>query len=211
LNAGTNFNLPGAAMRVALPVTHPHSLHAATFLMAARALHQRVRRRIEMAQDRVATKLAAGDAASSAAMLNDAMAMKLVCALRCRRYQSLASGDSMIGASLAALATQQRDFADRIALRIVALGGMPDYTVVGRIAQNHPAIAAGDSLFTMIEEDLAWNAVAMSAYCDIDAYLAGRDLGTWLLMEEICVFEKTHAAELARIVSIMRTRQSSVQ
>jgi bacterioferritin len=135
-------------------------------------------------------------------LLNEALATELVCALRYRRHYFVASGlaaDS-VRQQFLEHAQQELEHADRIAARIVQLNGEPDFNPRGLTERSHAEYIAGDSLESMIREDLVAERIAIDSYRQIIAYLASRDPTTRRLVEEILTREEEHAEDLARLL-----------
>jgi bacterioferritin len=89
-------------------------------------------------------------------MLQQALATELVCVLRYRRHYYVAKG---IKARFAATefkehSDEEAGHADRIAERIVQLGGDPDFNPQGLLERSHAQYHAGKELGDMITEDL---------------------------------------------------------
>jgi bacterioferritin len=75
----------------------------------------------------------AGDTASACRVLNDALATELVCVLHYKRHYFMAQGihSGPVKAEFQQHAMQEQDHADRIAARIVQLGGGPISRPIG--------------------------------------------------------------------------------
>jgi bacterioferritin len=135
-------------------------------------------------------------------LLNEALATELVCTLRYRRHYFMASGlaaDS-VRRQFLEHAQHELEHADRIAARIVQLNGEPDFNPRGLTARSHAEYIAGDSLESMIREDLVAERIAIDSYRQIISYLASWDPTTRRLLEEILAREEQHAKHLARLL-----------
>ena len=61
--------------------------------------------------------------------------------------------------------------ADELAERIVQLGGEPDFAPAGLVGRSHAEYVEGDTLASMIKEDLVAERVAIESYREIIAWL----------------------------------------
>jgi bacterioferritin len=98
------------------------------------------------------------------ALLNEALATELVCVLRYKRHFYMAQGPHA-GAAKEEFAEHAKDelgHADRIAERIVQLGGAPDFSPDGLTERSHAEYAEGHSLRDMMQEDLVAERIASS-------------------------------------------------
>lgn len=88
--------------------------------------------------------------------LNEALATELVCVLRYRRHYFMAKGIHAKGVAAEFLAHSNEELghADRLAARIVQLGGGPNFAPDELTTHSHAQYVAGDSLEEMIREDL---------------------------------------------------------
>jgi bacterioferritin len=90
--------------------------------------------------------------------------------------------------------------ADRIADRIVQLGGSPDFAPDGIARRSHAEYVEGDSLAGMIREDLVAERIAIDSYRDIIQFLGDGDPTTRRMLEEILAVEEEHADELSDLL-----------
>jgi len=144
-------------------------------------------------------------------MLNEALATEWVCVLRYKRHYFMASGINAdaVAAEFLQHAAEEADHADRIAQRIVQLGGAPDFSPAGLAERSHAEYVEGDSLESMIRENLVAERVAIDSYREIIAYLGERDSTTRRLIEEILAAEESHAEELANLLAHAHAAGSS--
>src|SRR5208282_1423076 len=110
-------------------------------------------------------------------LLNDALATELVCVQRYRRHHFVARGIHAHGVAQEFLdhSNEEQAHADAIAERIVQLGGAPDFAPAGLVSRSHAEYVEGDSLVSMIEEDLVAERIAIDSYRDIIQYLGAQD------------------------------------
>jgi bacterioferritin len=90
--------------------------------------------------------------------------------------------------------------ADEIAERIVQLGGEPDFAPAGLVGRSHAEYVEGDSLASMIKEDLVAERIAIDSYRDIIKFLGDQDPTTRRMMEGILAVEEEHADDLADLL-----------
>jgi bacterioferritin len=138
-------------------------------------------------------------------LLNNALATEIVCVLRYRRHHFMARGldSKQVADEFLEHANEEQEHADRIAGRIVQLGGAPDLSPDTLSRRSHAEYVEGTSLVDMIREDLVAERIAIDSYREIVNFLADRDSTTRRLMEEILAVEEQHADELADLLDGM--------
>jgi bacterioferritin len=134
--------------------------------------------------------------------LNEALATELVCNLRYRRHYFMASAVGGIAGFAIAdefleHANQEQAHADKLAERIVQLGGEPEFDPRGLAERSHAEYAAGTDIKSMLHEDLIAERIAIQTYSEIVRYLGDSDSSTRRLMEQILEQEEEHADDLA--------------
>jgi bacterioferritin len=162
------------------------------------ALRQRARHDIESG---AVTGSYAADRATVLRMLNEVLATELVCTLRYRRHYFMATGleAESVRQEFLEHAQDELDHADRIAARIVQLDGEPNFDPQGLAERSHAEYVTGDSLESMIREDLIAERVAIDSYREFLRYLGTSDPTTTRLIEEILAKEEEHAEDLASL------------
>ena len=100
-------------------------------------------------------------------------------------------------------AAEEQGHADRIAERIVQLGGSPDFSPDGLLSRSHSEYVEGETLIAMIQEDLVAERVAIDSYREIASWLAGFDTTSQRMIEEIQASEEEHADDLSELLSQM--------
>ena len=132
-------------------------------------------------------------------LLNDALATELVCVLRYKRHHFMASGASSpkIAEEFMVHANEEAGHADRIAERIVQLGGEPDFSPSTLLQRSHADYNDANDLKTMIRANLIAERIAIESYRQMIALVADKDPTTRRLLEDILGDEEEHADELA--------------
>jgi bacterioferritin len=169
------------------------------FLTDVRTLRERARQHIE---DGAVTATYGADREQVVRLLNEALATELVCVLRYKRHYYMAEGihAEAVKAEFAEHATEEQEHADRIAERIVQLGGAPDFNPDILSSRSHAEYREGTSLRDMIREDLVAERIAIDSYREIGKFLEGKDSTTRRLMEEILAAEEEHADDLVSLL-----------
>ena len=131
-------------------------------------------------------------------LLNDSLATELVCVLRYKRHHYTAHGlaSPRIAEEFMVHALEETTHADRIAKRIVQLGGEPDFEPESLSRRSHAAYDASPDLKSMIRANLVAENVAVEAYGQLVALIGERDPTTRRLIEDILADEQKHADEL---------------
>lgn len=131
-------------------------------------------------------------------LLNDALATELVCVLRYKRHHFMASGASSpkIAEEFMVHANEESGHADRIAQRIVQLGGEPDFSPSTLLQRSHADYDESNDLKTMIRVNLIAERIAIEAYRQMITLLADKDPTTRRMLEDILADEEEHADEL---------------
>jgi bacterioferritin len=135
-------------------------------------------------------------------LLNDSLATELVCVLRYRRHHFMARGihSQSVAQEFLEHSNEELGHADEIAERIVQLGGEPDFAPTGLVGRSHAEYVEGDTLASMIKEDLVAERIAIDSYRDIIKYLGDQDPTTRRMMEGILAVEEEHADDLADLL-----------
>ncbi|MFT4064011.1 ferritin-like domain-containing protein [Paraburkholderia sp.] len=136
-------------------------------------------------------------------LLNDALATEIVCTLRYKRHYFMAKGinSEAVATEFDEHATEEQEHADRIAERIVQLGGEPDFAPDGLGTRAHSEYKEGANLTDMIRENLVAERIAIDTYREIIHYLGEKDVTTRRLFEEILAVEEEHADDMADLLA----------
>ncbi len=135
-------------------------------------------------------------------VLNEALATEIVCVLRYKRHHYMAKGLSAqsVADEFAEHAAEEQTHADSIAQRIAELGGEPNFSPEGLAARSHSEYVEGDSLTSMIKEDLVAERIAIESYSEIIRYLGENDPTSRRMMEEILAKEEEHAEDMLSLL-----------
>ena len=182
------------------PSRAPETPSSRPFLSDVQTLRQRARQAIE---EGAVTHGYDADRQAVCRVLNEALATEIVCVLRYKRHYFMADGlaAESVKAEFLEHANEEQAHADRIAERIVQLGGEPDLDPANLASRSHAEYVEGDSLVDMIKEDLVAERIAIESYREIVAWLGTSDSTTRRMMEEILAAEEEHADDL---VSLLR-------
>lgn len=167
-----------------------------TFEMDVKAIRQRARANVT---DGAVTDGYRGDRETVLRLLNEALATELVCVLRYKRHFFMAKGLSAepAAAEFAEHAAEEQQHADRLAERIVQLGGAPDFSPEGLLKRSHSQYVEANSLQEMIRENVIAERIAIDSYRQMIDYIGADDPTTRRMLEEILAVEEEHADDLA--------------
>jgi bacterioferritin len=131
-------------------------------------------------------------------LLNDALATELVCVLRYKRHHYTAHGlaSPRIAEEFAVHAGEEMVHAERLARRIVQMGGQPDFAPDTLTKRSHASYNEALQLKDMILANLVAEHVAIEAYGQMVRLAGDRDPTTRRLLEDILADEQKHADEL---------------
>lgn len=136
-------------------------------------------------------------------LLNDALAIKVTGALRCRRHHFLAKHLDSQGFARMFLAHSgaDQDQADLIAERIVQLGGVPEFAPAAPRPGFAPVLDPRMRPEDMARESLEVAYAASDAIHGLLQFVAARDQPTRRLLRTIVEAEQGRAAELAALLA----------
>ena len=163
-------------------------------------LRKRARQNIE---DGAVTTGYAADREAVISLLNTALATELVCVLRYKHHYFMAKGihSEAVKAEFLQHANEEMTHADRLAKRIIELGGEPNFSPIGLSERSHAEYVAGNTLSEMIKEDLIAERIAIESYREMIAYLNENDPTTQRMLKEILAMEEEHAEVLASLLA----------
>jgi len=169
------------------------------FLTDVRTLRERARQHIE---EGAVTPAYKADRATVVKLLNDALATEIVCVLRYKRHYFMADGIHAKGVADEFLqhANEEQAHADRIAQRIVQLGGAPDLAPDTLTTRSHAEYKEGADLVDMIRENLVAERIAIDSYADMIRYIGDDDSTTRRLLEDVLGQEEEHADDMKTLL-----------
>jgi len=131
-------------------------------------------------------------------LLNDALATELVCVLRYKRHYFTATGATSpaIADEFLVHANEESAHADKIAERIVQLGGEPDFNPTTLLARSHAQYDASLDLQAQVRANLVAERIAIDSYRQMIVLIGDKDPTTRRMLEEILSDEEEHADEL---------------
>jgi bacterioferritin len=131
-------------------------------------------------------------------LLNDALATELVCVLRYKRHYFTASGEASpaIADEFLVHANEESAHADKIAERIVQLGGDPDFNPQTLRERSHADYDESKDLQAMVRANLVAERIAIETYRQMISLIGDKDPTTRRMLEEILADEEEHADEL---------------
>jgi len=168
-------------------------------LTDVRTLRETARRHIE---EGAVTQGYGADREKVLALLNEALATEIVCVLRYRHDHFMARGTDSKAAADEFLehATQELEHADRLAERIVQLGGEPRMDPGELASRSHSEYRTGRTVQEAIRENLVAERIAIDSYREMIGYIADGDPTTRRMLEEILATEEEHADDLADLL-----------
>jgi len=132
-------------------------------------------------------------------LLNDALATELVCILRYKRHYFTAKGvqSPAIADEFLVHATEETAHSEKIAERIVQLGGEPDFSPNTLLERSHADYDESKDLQAMVRANLVAERIAVEAYRQMIGLIGDKDPTTRRMLEEILTDEEEHADELS--------------
>jgi len=179
-----------------MPQTSESQSRQGSFDMDVTAIRARARQDIESG---AVTEGYRADREAVLKLLNEALATEVVCVLRYKRHYFMARGLNAepVAAEFAEHAAEELSHADRIAERIVQLGGEPNLSPVGLLERSHSEYVEANTLTEMIKENLIAERIAIDSYRQMVDYVGDKDPTTRRLLEEILAVEEEHADDLS--------------
>jgi bacterioferritin len=145
---------------------------------------------------------AAQDPATVLRLLNDVLASELIWLMRYRRRYLLSGSQPEVAAGRA---SEGLSPADRLARRIVELGGRPDLDPDRLLSGNRSNYAARGSVDEMIREDLCAERIVIESYAEVIDYVGASDPSTRQVLEGNLGRERARAAQLSRLLRDLET------
>ena len=180
----------------------PQTAQQQPFFTDVKTLRERARQHMEQG---AVTQSYNADRETVVNVLNQALATEIVCTLRYRRHYYMAQGlaSESVKAEFLEHAQEEQEHADRIAERIVQLGGEPDLNPDTLTGRSHAQYIEGKGLVDMIKEDLVAERIAIDSYREIVQWLEEKDSTSRRIMEEILAKEEEHAEDLSSMLQGM--------
>jgi bacterioferritin len=171
----------------------------ALFLADIRTLRDRARKHID---DGAVSTDHSADRDIVLKLLNDSLATELVCVLRYQRHYFAARAihSEAVAREFLDHSNEEQGHVDQIAERIVQLGGTPDLSPAGLLSRSQMEDVEGESLMSLIKDDLVAERITVGNYRDIIKHLGRHDPITRRMMEGILASEEEHASELADLL-----------
>ncbi|MFC5030802.1 bacterioferritin [Streptomyces fildesensis] len=181
----------------------------AEFLTDIETLRSRARKEIEKGP---VTDAYGADLQRVIQVLNEALATEIVCTLRYKRHYFTATGlySEPVAAEFLEHAQEEQAHADKLAQRIVQLGGEPDFDPDTLTKRSHAEYDASLGLIDMIKEDLVAERVAIASYTEIAQWLGNGDPTTRRVFEELLAQEEEHAADLRGLLERIPQEKSGL-
>ena len=132
-------------------------------------------------------------------LLNQALATELVCVLRYRRHYFTAEGlaSPAIAAEFLEHANEELAHADKIAERIVQLGGSPNFNPATLLEHSHADYDECTDLKGMLRANLVAERIAVESYRQMVELIGDKDPTTRRLLEGVLAEEEEHADEIS--------------
>jgi bacterioferritin len=144
-------------------------------------------------------------------LLNSALATEIVSLLSYKRQYFMAktSGSTNVIAILLEHAAQDQQHVDRLADRIVQLGGVPDFSPEGLAQRSHAEYADGNRLAEIVRDALVIERVAVESYREMVRYVGDGDPTTRRLLEDLLAVQEQHARNLLSLVEEVSLHEAS--
>jgi len=136
-------------------------------------------------------------------LLNAALATEIMCVMRYRHHQIIASGINkpQVAAEFKEHADDEQKHMMMIAERINQLGGNPDFNPATVMQRTATLYSAGvTDLHKLIEEDLVAERIAIMVYRKLITWFGADDPTTRRMLEEILKDEEDHADDLSELI-----------
>ncbi|HEX3895674.1 MAG TPA: ferritin-like domain-containing protein, partial [Rudaea sp.] len=97
-------------------------------------------------------------------------------------------------------ANEEQEHADKIAKRIVQLGGKPNMNPEGLMTRSHSDYVEGDDVVSMLRENLIAERIAIDSYREIAQYIGDKDPTSRRVMEDVLSQEEEHAEDISTLL-----------
>jgi len=143
------------------------------------------------------------DRAKVVELLNQILAIELVCILRYKRHFYTVRGIDSEGVKkeFAEHALEAQQHADMVAARIVELNGTPNFNPEGLAQRSLSQYSDSTGIGEMIKEDLIAERVAIEFYTEFVRWIGNDDLSTRKMMTDNLAVEEQHAEDMKKLLS----------
>lgn len=174
-----------------------------SFAMDVQAIRRRAREHMEQG---AVTSNYGGNVETAVKVLNDALATELVCVMRYKFHAVTAQGinSEAVKQEFAEHASDEQEHADWLAERINQLGGKPNFNPDGILSRSATQYVEGETLLSMIKENLVAERIAIETYREMVRYFSDRDPTTRKLLESILAKEEEHANDMQDLLVAQR-------
>ncbi len=134
--------------------------------------------------------------------LNEDLATEIVCVLRYMHDAYVASGihSDPIAKEFRDHALSEQEHADRLAKRIVQLGGKPELDPRGMVERSATEYVEAGTIAEMLRENLVAERIVIERYTEQIRSLGDDDPTTRNILEDILEDEEEHAHELRQLL-----------
>lgn len=141
-------------------------------------------------------------------LLNQALATEILCVLRYRHHEIVATGISSeeVASEFREHAENEEEHMLKIATRINQLGGDPDMNPPSIARRTATEYGSASDLRTMIREDLVAERIVIEIYRKMIDWFGAGDPTTRRMLEKILADEEEHANDLADLLASDRSR-----
>lgn len=149
-------------------------------------------------------------------LLNHALAERLLSLLRCksRYFASLALHRDAIAEEFLDHADDEEDLADRLAERIIELGGTPEFHPAELDHTERGTASPVEDLSALLaraREDLLVERQSIQEAQGMRNEIRDRDSGSFQLLEEVERIQESHARDLSRLISQLEAPDSQFE
>jgi len=143
------------------------------------------------------------DRAKVVELLNQILAIELVCILRYKRHFYTVRGINSEGVKkeFAEHALEAQQHADMVAARIIELNGAPNFNPDGLAERSLSQYSEPSDISAMIKENLIAERIAIEFYTEFVRWIGTDDLSTRKMMTEILAVEEQHADDMKKLLS----------
>ena len=136
-------------------------------------------------------------------ILNQILAIELVCILRYKRHFYTVRGiySEEVKKEFGEHAMEAQQHADMVAARIVELNGAPNFNPDGLAERSLSRYSEPDGISEMIKEDLIAERVAIEFYTEFVRWIGNDDLSTKKMITDILAVEEQHAEDMKKLLS----------